>query len=94
VEYEEQWPFFLEAWFFGDEPPHRLRDALIAYYRNNPTMYADAALSYIRGEKEDRFDYIFISDDFEVSNCQYDYEGAVAAGSDHGLVHADLILKE
>ena len=29
VEYEEQWPYFLENWFFGDEPPHRLRDALI-----------------------------------------------------------------
>jgi len=29
-----------------------------------------------------------------VSNCRYDYEGAVAAGSDHALVHADLVLRE
>ena len=103
VKYEEQSPFFLENWFFGDEPPHRLRDALIDYYRNNPTKYEDAlkerpegplAVSYIRGKKKDRFDYIFISDDFEVNNCRYDYEGAVAAGSDHALVCADLILRE
>ena len=52
------------------------------------------AVSYIRGKTEDRFDYIFLSDDFEVSNCRYDYEGAVAAGSDHALVHTDLVLKE
>ena len=99
VEYEEQSSFFLENWFFGDEPPHRLRDALIDYYRNNPTIYADAvkerpqgplAVSYIRGKTEDRFDYIFISDDFEVSNCRYDYKGAMAAGSDHALVYAEL----
>jgi hypothetical protein len=103
VEYEEQSSFFLENWFFGDEPPHRLRDALIDYYRNNPTIYADAlkkrpqgplAVSYIRGKTKDRFDYIFLSDDFEVSNCGYDYEGAGAAGSDHAIVHADLILRK
>jgi len=101
VPYDETNPFLLESWFFGANPPHRLRDALIEYYKCNPKIYEQRvaehpleplAVSYIRGKTKDRFDYIFISDEFEIIGCQYDYEGAIAAGSDHAIIVSNLSI--
>ncbi len=39
---------------------------------------------------EDRFDYVFISDEIGVTECSYAYQGARVAGSDHGIVTAEL----
>lgn len=99
--------FYLEKSFFGASPPHQLRDALIDYFWQDNAAYQRAirerpngplAVSYIRGSSsnptEDRFDYIFVSDDIEVSYCRYDYEGAKNARSDHGIVIADVKLVE
>jgi endonuclease/exonuclease/phosphatase family metal-dependent hydrolase len=41
---------------------------------------------------EDRFDYVFISDEIGVTECSYDYQGARVAGSDHGIATAELQL--
>ena len=41
---------------------------------------------------EDRFDYVFISDETGVTECSYDYQEARVAGSDHGIVTAELQL--
>jgi endonuclease/exonuclease/phosphatase family metal-dependent hydrolase len=43
---------------------------------------------------EDRFDYVFVSDEIGVTYCSYDYEVAKAAGSDHGIVTAELSLRQ
>ena len=51
-------------------------------------------VSYVHGRTanpiEDRFDYVFISDEIGVTECSYDYLGARVAGSDHGIVTAEL----
>jgi len=41
---------------------------------------------------EDRFDYVFISEEIGVTECSYEYQGARVAGSDHGIVTAELQL--
>ena len=54
------------------------------------------AISHRTGKRRDspgtprRFDSIWVSADFVVTDVSYDYEGAVTAGSDHGLVVARL----
>jgi endonuclease/exonuclease/phosphatase family metal-dependent hydrolase len=96
---DDAWLF--ENQFFGAQPLHRLRDALLDALARDPDRYAaliDARpegpleVSYIRSGTEDRFDYILVSPDIEVSECRYDYAGGKAAGSDHGIVTADLAL--
>lgn len=98
-------PWLLENRFFGSNAPHRLRDVLFDHLRQYPHEYEDIVkqrpqgplvVSYVRGSKanpvEDRFDYIFVSQEVEVTSCSYDYTGAKAVGSDHGLVAAELRL--
>ena len=41
---------------------------------------------------DDRFDYVFISEEIGLTECSYDYQGARVAGSDHGIVTAELQL--
>jgi endonuclease/exonuclease/phosphatase family metal-dependent hydrolase len=57
----------------------------------------DVGVSVVRGSKakptEDRFDYVFISEELGVTESSYDYQGAKAAGSDHGIVTADLHVR-
>ena len=99
-------PWLLENLFFGSNKLHRLRDAFLDYLRHHPAEHAEIkerlprgplAVSYVRGSKakpvEDRFDYVFVSEEIEVTECSYDYQGAKAAGSDHGIVPADLHLR-
>lgn len=98
-------PWLLENQFFGSNEIHTLRDAFLDYLQQNPLEYKEIikqrpqgplAISYVRGSKknpiEDRFDYIFVSDEVSVSGCSYSYQEARAAGSDHGIVVANLIL--
>jgi endonuclease/exonuclease/phosphatase family metal-dependent hydrolase len=42
---------------------------------------------------EDRFDYVFVSEEIGVTECSYDYQGAKAAGSDHAIVTAELHVR-
>jgi endonuclease/exonuclease/phosphatase family metal-dependent hydrolase len=53
-------------------------------------------VSYVHGHRanpiEDRFDYVFISDEIGVTECSYAYQGARVACSDHGIVTAELQL--
>lgn len=97
---KDRW--LLENQFFGNNALHRLRDAYLDHLREHPAEYEEIkerrphgplAVSYIRNGTEDRFDYIFVSDEVRVSRCSYNYEAAKAAGSDHGIVVADLILR-
>ncbi|MFZ1398279.1 MAG: endonuclease/exonuclease/phosphatase family protein [Candidatus Promineifilaceae bacterium] len=98
-------PYYEEGLFFSSSAPHPLEDTLLTYYRNNPEAHqaivqlrpdGPLAISYVRGSRKkpvpDRFDYIFASPDIEVFQCTYDYEGGIGAGSDHGIVTADLTV--
>ncbi len=99
-------PWLLENLFFGSNKLHRLRDALLDHLRQDEAEYEEIrkrrpqgplAVSYVRGSREnpieDRFDYVFVSEEIEVAGCSYDYQGATAAGSDHGIVTAELRLR-
>ena len=98
-------PWLLENQFFGNNPPHRLRDAFLDYLRAHRPEYEEIerrrpqgslAVSYVRGSKknsiEESFDYVCVLEEIEVADCSYDYQGATAAGSDHGIVTAELRL--
>ena len=37
-----------------------------------------------------RYDFLFVSKNISIIKCDYDYEGAVEAGSDHALIEADI----
>ena len=99
-------PWLLENRFFGVNKPHRMRDAFLDHLRGHPREYEEIkerrphgplAVSYVRGSRnnpiEDCFDYIFVSEEIEVADSSYDYQGATAAGSDHGIVTAGLRLR-
>jgi endonuclease/exonuclease/phosphatase family metal-dependent hydrolase len=102
VPYDESEPAFaVENRFFASEPEHRLRDALVDWLRANPQEYRECLeqrphgplkITYKRGATYDRFDYLMISDEFRVRGMTHDYEGAIAAGSDHAFVSAVLEL--
>ena len=101
---ENAW--YLEETFYSAKPPHRLRDAFLNYLGQHPKAYQEAlarrpsgplTVSYVRKGSaktpiEDRFDYIFVSDELAVEDCQYEYAAPIAAGSDHGTVTAKLVL--
>jgi endonuclease/exonuclease/phosphatase family metal-dependent hydrolase len=97
--------WLLENQFFGGNGLHRLRDAYLDHLRRHTAEYeaicrlrltGPLAVSYVRGPHHkrvaDRFDYVFASAELEVRTCTYEYDRAIAAGSDHGLVLADLEL--
>jgi len=94
--------WLLEKQFFGSNKLHRLREALLDHFRLHQHEYEEIkkrrpqgplAVSYVRGSGvnpiEDRFDYVFVSDEIVVTECSYDYQGARAAGSDHAIVTAE-----
>jgi hypothetical protein len=96
----------LENQFFGSNKVHRLRDAFLDHsceYTSTNTRRSrkrrprgPLVVSYVHERManpiEDRFDYVFISDEIGVTECSYDYQGARVAGSDHGIATAELQL--
>ncbi|MFN8027351.1 MAG: hypothetical protein U0W40_13635 [Acidimicrobiia bacterium] len=98
--------WYLEQRFFGATPPHGLRDAYRDYLRSNDAEYrrlretlppnGPLAITYTRGSKQrptpDRFDYVFISEDFKCAGVDHRYDASLDAGSDHALVIAELAL--
>lgn len=79
-----------------------LRDAWLAHLAERPEVLAEvrsgwtggpSAVSYTRGTTADRFDYVLASPEIAVIDIEHDYEGACAAGSDHGFVRATLRLE-
>lgn len=110
---ELAWPdepahrWYLEHRFFGQHPPHGLRDAFRDYLGANPDRYAalrsqlppdgPLAVTYVRGSKQrpvpDRFDYVFMSEELGCLDIEHRYDDARAAGSDHALVIASLAIR-
>lgn len=91
--------------FFYETPArHGLRDALHVWFDTHPTEFATAmsntphgplAVTHFRGKKHpvaERFDVIMVKPTFQVLSIEHNYEDAVAVGSDHAYVLAELVL--
>lgn len=81
----------------GPEPLHPLRDALRVWLESHPDDMdrsrpeGPLRVSYkTRPDKPYRYDAIWITPDFGVDGIEYRYDEAIAAGTDHALVVADL----
>ena len=102
---QNQWFWEEEPLMLGARPLHVLRDALRVQLTAHPLEAArrlahapqgPLAVSYNRGWGKRvfipcRYDFIYITPDFAVSEVHYLYEEAILAGSDHAVVVADLI---
>ena len=100
---QNQWWWDDEPQMLGSRPLHSLHDALRVWLAAHPIeaeqMYSlrpqgPLAISYYRGKKKRpvlcRYDFIYVTPDFTVSNVNYFYREAIEVGSDHALVVADL----
>ena len=102
---QNKWFWDEEPLMLGARPLHVLRDALRVRLTDHPleaphimphSPQGPLAVSYNRGWGKKvfipcRYDFIYITPDFEVSEVRYLYEEAIQAGSDHALVVADMI---
>ena len=39
-----------------------------------------------------RYDFLFSNNDFEITSCEYLYDEAVKAGSDHAVIVAEFVI--
>lgn len=98
------WP--AEAHLFGPQRRHHLHDALRVWLAAHPDEFerirqlrpsGPLAFSYDRGHKGisiwSRYDHVLVTPDVSVEHVDYLYPEAIAAGSDHALVLADLTLR-
>lgn len=99
----EWWPRDSQA-LFGDEAAHDLHDVYLDYLAQHPQRRkrieaaqhgGPLATSHDRGRSRpvpSRYDVIYASPEFTVQRAGYEWQRAIEAGSDHGLVWADLTL--
>jgi len=100
---ETEWWSEDEPALFAEDAPHGLRDVLLTFHAEHPerreaarTDRPDGPLevSYVEPRTTPpsprRYDVILASEHWQARDVEYDYDGSVAAGSDHGLVRADL----
>jgi endonuclease/exonuclease/phosphatase family metal-dependent hydrolase len=90
-----------EDLLLGPRPVHALGDALRRWLEADPERMAGLraerprgplAVSHCIAGRPVRYDHIWTTADIEVVRVEYLYEEAMAAGSDHALVVADLEL--
>jgi exonuclease III len=90
---------------FAADAPHGLRDVLVMLYAQDSERLAAARaarpdgpleVSYVEQRTDPpaprRYDIILASPDWEVRDVTHDYQAAVEAGSDHGLVQSELVV--
>lgn len=99
---QNEWWWDEEPFMLGPRPLHPLRDALRVWLAAHPleaeqlqVLYPQGplALSHYRGRGAPipcRYDFIYITPDFSVSQVRYLYDEAIEAGSDHAMVVSDL----
>ncbi len=101
---QNEWFWEKEPLMLGAQPLHVLRDSLRVWLTAHPleaarlqahSPHGPLAVSYNRGWGKKlfipcRYDFIYITPDFGVSEVLYLYEEAIQAGSDHALVVEDL----
>ncbi len=101
---ETEWWAEDEPALFAAAAPHGLRDVLLTLYEQDPERLAAARaarpngpleVSYVEQRTDRpsprRYDVILASPDWAVRDVAYDHQGAVDAGSDHGLAQAELV---
>jgi endonuclease/exonuclease/phosphatase family metal-dependent hydrolase len=94
-----------EPALFAADAPHGLRDVLVMLYAQDLERLAAARaarpngpleVSYLEQRTDPpsprRYDVILASPDWAIRDVTYDYQGAVEAGSDHGLVQSKLVV--
>jgi hypothetical protein len=104
---ETEWWAEDESALFAADAPHGLRDVIVTLYAQDLERLAAARVvrpdgplevSYVEQRTDPpvprRYDVILASSDWEVRDVAYDYARAVEAGSDHGLVQAELAAHE
>lgn len=92
---------------FGGRPHHRLHDAYRRWLNDDPARMQAVALerpsgplavSHHTGRRRSgpgvprRYDSLWISPEIAISNITYNYENAIAAGTDHALLTAELSI--
>ncbi len=100
---ENQWWWKDEPVLLGAEPWHDLVDVYRIFLKQHPEMLKEIlekrpegplAVSHIRGNKQkytpSRYDFIYATPDIKIINVQYLFDEALAVGSDHALVLAEL----
>jgi endonuclease/exonuclease/phosphatase family metal-dependent hydrolase len=99
---QNEWWWDEEPLMLGPRPLHPLKDALRVWLVAHPleaeqryALYPQGplALSHYRGRGAPipcRYDFIYITPDFSVSQVHYLYDEAISAGSDHAAVVSDL----
>ncbi len=100
---ETEWWAEDEPALFAADAPHGLRDVLVTLYAQDLERFAEARearpdgpldVSYVEQRTDPpssrRYDVILASPDWVIRDVAYDYQGAVEAGSDHGLVQSEL----
>jgi endonuclease/exonuclease/phosphatase family metal-dependent hydrolase len=88
-----------EPALFVEDAPHGLRDVLLTFHSEHPERREAARVerpdgpldvSYVEQRTTPpsprRYDVIMTSRHWEVKGVTYDYDGSIAAGSDHGMV--------
>ncbi len=98
----EWWPEDEPA-LFAEDAEHGLYDVLLTLHAQQPERSAAARIerpdgpievSYVEQRTTPpslrRYDVILANQEWQVDDVRYDYEASVQAGSDHGLVIADL----
>ncbi len=82
--------------FFKTVKELNMQDAYVA--ENNITTCEEGkclAVSYnVRRRGVVRYAFLFCSKDIQIIKCNYDYDGAVRAGSDHALIGAVITVKQ
>jgi endonuclease/exonuclease/phosphatase family metal-dependent hydrolase len=91
--------------FLREQPSrHGLRDAFRSWLDDHPDVLEEIrrrrpngplATTYVRGGNypvPDRFDVVMVSPSVEVVSVEHGYEDALAAGSDHAFVTAELAV--
>jgi len=83
------------AMIFGPSPVHNLHDALKTHLRSLGAIDTGPplAVSHIVAGKPRRYGHIYHSSQWGVSRISYDYDGAIAATSDHAIVIGDFSRK-
>lgn len=83
------------ARLLGAEATHGLEDALRRWWpKDHPVpSTGPLATSHVTGSNR-RYDQCFVSEQWQVEGCEYRYQDAVEAGSDHALLVVDLVLGE
>lgn len=79
--------------FFNTLTATGLTDAFTANYDQSEYVEEEPlAVSHIikRGKHKRRYDFIFANDRLKISSCEYNYDDAVKAGSDHAIITTDI----